>query len=270
MAVIGFVLLVNPIYLQPTKLRKSYKMVIDLNCDLGEGMATDASILPFISSANIACGYHAGDAEILKRTVDACLQNKVAAGAHPAFKDKENFGRNEMVLNEFQLYDIICDQLYFFEDIAFPMGCIMHHVKLHGALYNMAAKDAEMANVIIRAIKDFDENLILYGLSGSLLLQVAQDAGLKTAHETFADRTYQDDGSLTSRNQPNALLQNVADVVKHALQMVNEGSVTTLSGKIISLKTDTICLHGDGENALVFAQALHENLKAAGYSIKAM
>jgi UPF0271 protein len=245
-------------------------MVIDLNCDLGEGGAIDAEILPFISSANIGCGYHAGDAEILKHTVEACLQNKVAVGAHPSFKDRENFGRAEMLLNEFQLYDIICDQLYFFEDIAFPMGCIMHHVKLHGALYNMAAKDAGMANVIVRAVKDFDENLILYGLSGSLLLTLAEGEGLKIAHETFADRTYQDDGSLTPRSQPNAVMQNVEDVSKHVLQMVNEGTVTTVSGKIIPLKTDTICLHGDGENALVFARDINKNFTAAGYSVQTM
>lgn len=243
------------------------KSIIDLNCDLGEGMMTDADILPFISSANVACGFHAGDAEILKRTIEGCLQNKVAAGAHPSFKDKENFGRNEMVLNEFQLYDVICDQLYFFEDIAFPMGSIMHHVKLHGALYNMAAKDQDMAAVVVRAIKDFDENLILYGLSGSLLLQIAEDAGLKTAHETFADRSYQDDGSLTLRSEPNALLQDVNAVTKNVLGMINDGTVTAVSGKIIKLTTDTICIHGDGENTLIVAKELYSSIRQLGVSI---
>lgn len=241
---------------------------VDFNCDMGEGMATDADIMPYISSANIACGFHAGDEETLKRTIDLCLKNNVAAGAHPSFKDRDNFGRKEMVLNEFQLYDIVCDQLYFFENIAFPMGCIMHHVKPHGALYNMAAKDKTMAEIIVRAIKDFDENLVLYGLSGSYLVSVGEEAAMKTANETFADRTYLDDGSLTPRTETNALLHNMDKVGKQVLQLTKEGTVTTVSGKIIKVNTDTICLHGDGENALSFAKEIKEILINNGIGLK--
>lgn len=230
----------------------------DINCDMGEGMGNDELIMPFITSANIACGYHAGDAVTMQQTIETCLQHHVAIGAHPSFFDRNNFGRTEMDLPVDDLYELITQQLIIFSEAADSFDQKINHVKPHGALYNMSAKDALIANVIAKAVKEFDESLLLVGLSGSPSITEAKKIGLRTASEVFADRTYQDDGSLTPRSQPNAIIEDTAQVVRQVLQMINRGTVTTVSGKVIPVTAETICIHGDGEQAVEFAKAIHK------------
>ena len=233
---------------------------IDLNCDMGEGMANDAAIMPYITSANIACGFHAGNSDLIHYTIDLALKHKVHIGAHPSFRDKENFGRRELQMPLDKLYAIVIEQLIKIDLIAKQRGAIMHHVKPHGALYNMAAKDAKLAKTIAQAIKDFDESLILYGLSGSQLISEANTLGLKTASEVFADRTYQDDGSLTLRSHPHALIEDENKSIEQVLQIIHEGSLTTVSGNVIPIVAETICIHGDGKQAVKFAKAINKAL----------
>ncbi|MDE3145208.1 MAG: LamB/YcsF family protein [Bacteroidota bacterium] len=243
---------------------------IDLNCDMGEGLPTDAALMPFISSANIACGFHAGNIETMKRTVEEALQHHVAIGAHPGFDDKENFGRTEMHLSQKDLYKLISTQIILLHKICVENKSRLHHVKPHGALYNMAAKNAEMANTIVQAIKDIDENLIIYGLSGSHLISEAKKLNLKTASEVFADRTYQDDGSLTSRKQPNALIEDENISVQQVLQMIQNQSVTSISNKQVNIVAETICIHGDGKHAVDFAKKINETLKLNNIEIRSV
>ncbi len=241
---------------------------IDLNCDMGEGMETDALIMPYISSANIACGYHAGDADTIKRIIELCLQHNVAAGVHPSFLDKENFGRKEQYWDDEMLYELVSEQLYIFEKIAFPLGCIMHHVKPHGALYNMAAKDKWLSRIMVKAINDFDENLLVYGLSGSHIISEAEEIGLKAVSEVFADRTYEEDGSLTPRSQPGALIADDYKAVQQVFKMIHHKTVTTQAGIDVAIKAETICIHGDGVRAVNFAQSIYEQLKAHHIAIE--
>jgi 5-oxoprolinase (ATP-hydrolysing) subunit A len=242
---------------------------VDINCDLGEGIGSDKLIMPFISSASIACGYHAGDVRTMHETVELCLENKVAIGAHPSFNDRINFGRNEQDISYAAVYGLITDQLIALNDIANKYGTKLHHVKPHGALYNMSAKDRVLAGTIARAVRDIDKSLILYGLSGSSSISEAIKYGLKTYSEVFADRTYQDSGWLTSRNQPNALLTDEALSVKRVLQMIKEKKVTTVSGQAIPIVAQTICIHGDAEHAVIFAKAIHHSLRENKIEIKA-
>jgi len=237
-------------------------MQVDLNCDLGEGMHTDEQIIPFITSANIACGFHAGDIETMKRTIEFCLQHKVAVGAHPSWPDRENFGRIEMQFSSNELYKIISEQLTVISTVAKEQGATLQHVKPHGALYNQSAKDPLIASTIAKAVKDFDVSLILFGLSGSHSITEAKKTGLKTASEVFADRTYQDDGSLTPRSRPDALIEDESKAVEQALQMITQQTVTTITGKTISIIADTIC------NAVSFAKNISTALKQAGIDIK--
>ena len=241
---------------------------IDLNCDMGEGMDNDAKLMPFISSANIACGYHAGSDSIMRATVALAKQSGVSIGAHPGFADKENFGRTEMQLSETELYQLIWDQLALMQTITQEASVAMHHVKPHGALYNMAARDAVMARIICQAVKDFDAHLILYGLSGSYLISEAEALGLKTASEVFADRTYQDNGSLTPRSQPSAMIHDQASSLAQVLQMIQKQTVVSVTGKTIPLSAETICIHGDGPNALSFAQEINAALHTASIKIQ--
>jgi UPF0271 protein len=242
---------------------------IDLNCDLGEGLVTDEQIIPLISSANIACGYHAGDIDTMKRTIELCLQYNVAIGAHPSWPDKDNFGRTEMQKTAEEIYEIVSAQLSLIAQIAKEQSVKLHHVKPHGALYNQSAKDKTIAAAIAKAVYDFDPSLIMFGLSGSISLAEAAALGLQTAHEVFADRTYQDDGSLTPRTQPNALITDEQTSLQQILQMINSNTVTSATGKIINLKADTICIHGDGSNAVAFAKSISYALKQAHIDIKA-
>ncbi|HKO80021.1 MAG TPA: 5-oxoprolinase subunit PxpA [Chitinophagaceae bacterium] len=233
----------------------------NINCDLGEGIGNDELIMPYIDSANIACGYHAGDVETIKSTITLCIQHKVHIGAHPSFYDRKNFGRTEMNLLPGDLYDLITQQLYIFKELTDLLDQKIDHVKPHGALYNMSARDASIAKVIARAVKDFDNHLILFGLSGSHSISEAKAIGLKTASEVFADRTYQDDGSLTPRSQPNAVIEDAGKAAQQVLQMIKEGSVTTVSGRVTPIVADTICIHGDGKNAVEFAKLIHDAIK---------
>lgn len=228
-----------------------------INCDMGEGMPNDAALMPFIQAANIACGYHAGDAGTMRQTILLAKEYGVAAGAHPSFRDRENFGRKEMPWDEKDIYECVCEQVYLLREIAGREGVKLRHVKPHGALYNMSARDPLLAAVIARAVADIDKDLLLFGLSGSHSIREAKKAGLQTASEVFADRSYQEDGSLTPRNQPGAVWEDTGNMIAQVLQMVNEGTVTTVTGKTVPIVADTICIHGDGAHALEFAAALH-------------
>ena len=228
----------------------------DLNCDMGEGIGNGELIMPHITSANIACGYHAGNEETMKQTILLAKKYNINIGAHPSFLDKENFGRTEIKKSPEEVYELVSAQIKILQKISADNNAVLHHVKPHGALYNMAAKDKTLAKAIANAVKDIDENLLLFGLSKSFLISEAKAIGLKTASEVFADRTYRDDGNLTPRSLPNALIQNVDEVIQQVSMMVKEGKVKTVSGKEISIVAETICIHGDGKNAVEFAKAI--------------
>jgi UPF0271 protein len=243
---------------------------IDINCDMGEGIGNDDAIMPFISSANIACGYHAGDEDTMRKTVELAIKNNVAIGAHPSFFDRKNFGRTEMNLAGDEIYDLVLLQLRTIDKIINEKNAKLHHVKPHGALYNMSARNSRIAQAIAQAVKDFDENLILFGLSGSISISVAEGMSLKTGSEVFADRTYQDDASLTPRSESNALIEDEEQMLRQALQMVKDKSVMSVAGKKIPIVADTICIHGDGKHAIRFAKAINEQLALKGIEIKSL
>ena len=236
-------------------------LLCDLNCDMGEGLGNEEAIMPFISSANIACGYHAGDDVTMEKTILLAKKYGVDIGAHPSFFDRENFGRTEMNLSLTEIYELVQKQIKILRSLAAKHDMIVTHVKPHGALYNMSAKDSTIAKNIALAIKEYDTNLILFGLSGSHSIKEAQSIGLKTRSEVFADRTYQDDGSLTPRTHPKALIKNTAQAVAQVLQMIHKKTVTAISGKEIPVTAETICIHGDGEHAAQFAQAINAALE---------
>jgi UPF0271 protein len=244
-------------------------LTIDINCDMGEGIGNDEAIMPFISSANIACGYHAGDEETIKQTIEFAIKNNIVIGAHPSFPDRKNFGRTDMHLPADEIYDLVFLQLRTIDKIVKRKNEKLHHVKPHGALYNMSAKDPQIAKTIAQAVKDFDDELILFGLSGSQSIEQAKLINLKTANEVFADRTYQDDGSLTPRSKANALIEDLDKSVHQTLQMIKEKTVTSVNGKTILINADTICIHGDGKNAVDFVRMIHQTLKKEGIEIKA-
>jgi 5-oxoprolinase (ATP-hydrolysing) subunit A len=241
---------------------------VDLNCDMGEGLDNDGLIMPYISSANIACGYHAGDEHTIRSTIELALQHGVAVGAHPSFNDKKNFGRSEMHLTANELFDTIAEQLHLLQKIAKECGAALHHVKPHGALYNMVARDEQMSATIASAIKQSGADLVLYGLSGSYLISEARKAGLRTASEVFADRTYLDNGQLTPRSQPGALIEDASASVSQVLTMILENQVRSITGKPVALQADTICIHGDGTHAVTFAKTIYRTLKENGIAIK--
>jgi UPF0271 protein len=229
---------------------------IDINCDMGEGMPNDAQLMPFIHSANIACGYHAGDEDMMQKTIELALEYDVKIGAHPSFPDRENFGRTNLHFPPDEICDMVKKQIDILSNIAAKNHTTLHHIKPHGALYNMAAKDETIAQAIIKAILETDAGLKLYALSGSVFIQIAESMGIASYHEVFADRTYQPDGSLTPRSQPNALLTDPHDAAKQVLQMVQKGTVMA-EGQPIPIKVDTICIHGDGTHAVEFAQTIY-------------
>ncbi len=233
-------------------------LTIDINCDLGEGFPNDTLLMPFISSANIACGFHAGDTDTIKRTIENCIKNKVSIGAHPGFNDKANFGRTEIMLADCELYDLVAEQIALLQNICTEMGAILHHVKPHGAMYNMAARDTTMSYIIAGVIKEINPSLILYGLSNSFLISEAEALGLKTASEVFADRTYTAEGMLTPRTDPKALLHSTEASLQQVLQMITQQNVRATDGALIPIKAETICIHGDGVHALSFAAAIHK------------
>ncbi len=235
-------------------------MKIDINCDLAEEMSNDAAIMPYITSANIACGFHAGSLEIMKRTVDLCLEHNVKIGAHPSFLDRKNFGRTEMHVSDDVLSAWITEQIFALQKICAAAGAEMYNVKPHGALYNMSARDARLARLIAETVKKIDNRLVLYGLSGSVSISEAEKIGLKTANEVFADRTYRKDGTLTPRSQTNALIEDTETAVKQLLQIINFKKVTTVCGEQIPMTAQTVCIHGDGKHALKFAKKIRQLL----------
>lgn len=234
---------------------------------MGEGCGNDAELMQFITSANIACGYHAGDLETMRRTVRLAVANNVAIGAHPGYRDRENFGRTSMNLSPHEVRGIITDQLAAMKNVCDSEGAKLSHVKPHGALYNQAAKNPELAAAIALAVAGFDRDLSLYGLSGSHLISEARSAGLKTASEVFADRTYQRDGSLTPRTEPGALIENADASVSQILQMLEAGTVTAITGESIRIVAETVCVHGDGSHAVEFAMKLRQALNANGVAV---
>lgn len=242
---------------------------IDLNCDMGEGMPNDAALMPFISSANIACGFHAGDENTMRKTIALALEHGVSIGAHPGFPDKKNFGRTEMQFPEEDIVSIVSEQVYQLLDLVFAMGGKLKHVKPHGALYNMAARDYSLATAIANAIKDIDDQLVLVGLSGSQSIQAAEAVGLRVVNEAFADRNYLDDGSLVPRNMANALVTDVESCERNILQMIREQQVTSIHGKQVSIKVETICIHSDGANAVEFAKRISTLLQVNHISLNA-
>ncbi len=241
---------------------------IDLNCDMGEGMNNDALLMPWISSANIACAFHAGDEYTMRTTIRLALAHDVSIGAHPGYADKTRFGRTEMHLTEDEVYDLVTTQIHTLQKIAAEEGAGLHHVKPHGALYNQSAREPLLAATIARAVYDADRTLVLYGLSGSVSITEAKKAGLVTANEVFADRTYQPDGSLTPRSETHALIENENDSISQVLQMLLRHSVTTPGGVEIPIQADTICIHGDGAGAVVFAESIYHALLSNQVNIK--
>ena len=228
---------------------------------MGEGMGNEAQIMPYISSANISCGLHAGNLDILKKTIELALAHNVAVGAHPGYPDRENFGRISQMLSLLEMAELIAEQIYIFEKVAIPLGAKMHHVKLHGALYNDCAKDAALSKIFIQTIQAIDSDIIIYGLSGSKTIQEAKKLGQPFANEVFADRTYQLDGQLTPRYLEHAMIHKVEEACKQVLEIVQKHQVNTLQGDPIEIEADTICIHGDGINAVEFAKAIHNSLK---------
>jgi 5-oxoprolinase (ATP-hydrolysing) subunit A len=242
---------------------------IDLNCDLGEGGGHDAALMPLITSANIACGIHAGDVETMRTAVKLAQRQGVAVGAHPSLNDRANFGRKEMRVSPREVYLYVFTQTKLMQIIARQCDARVMHVKPHGALYNMAARSAELSDAVANAVFDVDSRLVLYGLAGSHLVESARIRGLRVASEVFADRTYQADGKLTSRLRADAIIGDENVAVAQTLRMLREGVVRSTDGVDVSIQADTICLHGDGPNPVEFATKLTSALKAEGFWIRA-
>jgi UPF0271 protein len=245
---------------------------IDLNCDMGESfgawtMGDDAGVLAHVSSANIACGMHAGDPATMRRTVELALAAGVAIGAHVSLPDLQGFGRREMKIGADEAYALTLYQIGALDGFARAAGMRLTHVKPHGALYNMAARDTALADAIARAVRAFDASLRLVGLAASELPRAGERVGLAVAHEAFADRRYENDGTLTPRRERDAVIEDIDDVVAQALAIARGDGATTRQGSHLALHADTICVHGDRPNAAAFAQRLREGLRAAGIDV---
>jgi UPF0271 protein len=243
------------------------KLRVDINADLGEGAATEAELLRLVSSANIACGFHAGDPLSIRTSIVAAREAGVAVGAHPSFADRENFGRKEISARPGEIFALIIYQLGAFQAIAGSLGVRTQHVKPHGALYNMAARDKALADEIVRTVVTVDQSLILYAPAGSALAEAANAAGLRVAREVFADRNYRADGSLVPRSEPNALLHDANSAAERVLRMLRERRVLAVDGTDIAIEADTICVHGDTPEAVAFARELRSELARAGIAI---
>ena len=243
-------------------------LYIDINCDMGEGMSNDAALMPYISSANISCGYHAGSEDTIKSTIELALLNNVAIGAHPSYYDRENFGRLSQTISLVELAELISEQLFLFEKITLQMGCKIHHVKLHGALYNDCAKDALSSKIVAQTIQAIDPSIMLYGLSGSNMIKEAKGIGLQTVQEVFADRTYQSNGELTPRYLDHALITDPIESTKQVLSMVLDQEIKTFDGTKISVNAETVCIHGDHEGSVEIAKYLFSSLQQYQIEIK--
>ncbi len=242
---------------------------IDINADIGEGygayrIGDDAELMKHITSANIACGFHAGDPGTIAATVKLALGHEVALGAHPGLPDLQGFGRRAMAISPREAYELTIYQIGAVQAFAAAEGARLSHVKPHGALYNMAAKDAAVAEAIAEAIYKVDGNMMLYGLSGSELIRAAERIGLRAANEVFADRAYEEDGSLTPRHVAGAVLSDAAAAAARMVGLVKGGQLLTRQGSLVRLQADTVCVHGDSPDALRHAAELSEALRAGG------
>jgi UPF0271 protein len=244
-------------------------LVVDLNADLGEGAGHDDEILVLVTSANIACGFHAGDAETMRRSIEAARDRKVAVGAHPSLFDRENFGRKELPVKSDEVFDAVVYQLGVFQAIAEAAGVRPNHVKPHGALYNMAVRDQELANAIGSAVAKIDPKLILFAPQDSFLARAGEANGLQIAHEVFADRNYLSDASLVPRSRPDALLRNPDEAAARVVRMLHDGKVRSVDGVDVDVRAETVCLHGDTPGAVDFARALRSRLESEGVTIMA-
>ena len=242
---------------------------IDLNSDLGESfgpwpMGQDERLMESITSANVACGFHAGDPSVMRRTIALARRHDVAVGAHPGFPDLVGFGRREMQASPQEVEDFVLYQVAALAGIAAAEGVRLQHVKAHGALYNMAARDRTLADAIARAVAAYDRSLILFGLPNSELLRAGAATGLPTAAEIFADRAYEPDGSLASRRKPGSVIHDPAQVVERAVAMVRDRAVVATDGSTIPLAADTLCLHGDTPGAAQLAKQIRAALESSG------
>lgn len=249
-------------------------LTIDLNCDMGESfgaysIGNDEALMDYVSSVNVGCGFHGGDPTVMRKTVTLATKKKIAIGAHPGYPDLAGFGRREMKISPEEVYDLVLYQIGALQAFCRALGNTLRHVKPHGALYNTAAKDKALARAIAQAVRDIDKSLLFVGLSGSVMIEEASNIGLRTVSEVFADRTYQDDGMLTPRSSPNAMIQTPQRAADQILQMVRKQTILSVSGKEIPVVAQTVCIHGDSPSALSFAQAIVTHLKNNDVIIKA-
>jgi 5-oxoprolinase (ATP-hydrolysing) subunit A len=250
-------------------------MRIDINADLGESFGAytighDAGLMHAITSANVAAGFHAGDPSVLRDTIRLAKARGVAVGAHPGFPDLVGFGRRELNATPREIEDLVLYQIAAVQGVAAAEGVTVQHVKPHGALFNMAVRNADLAAAIARAVAAIDRSLILFGLPGSEILRAGRAAGLRVAAEVFADRAYEPDGSLMSRRKPGSVIHDPAAVVARAVKMVTGRSVIASDGSVVPLEADTICVHGDTPGSDVLAGSLRAGLEAAGVTVKAV
>lgn len=248
---------------------------VDINCDLGESfgryqLGEQKEILKYVTSANIACGFHAGDPSVMRETVKLAIDYGVKIGAHPGLPDLNGFGRREMNISPQEGYDMVVYQIGALQAFLATFDEKMQHVKPHGALFNMAAKNKELAEAIAQAVYDVDSSIILFGLANSELTAAGERIGLQTAHEVFADRTYQEDGTLTSRQHADALITDTHQSVAQVVKMIKEGIVISQQNTEVSIKADTVCIHGDGEHAVTFAKQIKETLERSNIAISSL
>ena len=244
-------------------------LVVDLNADLGEGAGHDDELLALVTSANIACGFHAGDAETMRRSIETARDHKVAVGAHPSLFDRENFGRKELSVRSDEIFDAVVYQLGIFQAIADAAGVCPNHVKPHGALYNMAVRDRELADAIGRAIAKIDTKLILFAPQHSALTRGGTANGLQIAHEVFADRNYLSDGSLVPRTRSDALLHDPEEAAARVVRMLRDGRVKSVDGADVDVRAETVCVHGDTPGAVDFVRVLKSRLEEEDVSLRA-
>lgn len=247
---------------------------VDLNCDMGESfglykLGNDDDLLEYVTSVNIACGLHAGDPSTMRRMLGSAIEKGVATGAHPGYPDMQGFGRRFIEVSPQEAYDFVVYQIGALQGFAHALGGRLQHIKPHGALYNAAAIDGSLAEAIAAAARDVDDGLILFGLSGSELIAAGEKAGLRTANEAFADRTYQSDGTLTSRRRPDALVTEPEEAVAQAIRIVKQGKVRTTDGADVEVHADTICIHGDRPDAVALARLIRQRLESDGIEVKA-
>ena len=250
-------------------------MRVDINCDMGESfgayeIGADDEVLPHVTSANIACGFHGGDPGVMRKTVTAAARHGVAVGAHPSLPDLVGFGRRELNVTPAEAEDMVLYQVAAVAGVAAAEGVKIQHVKPHGALFNLAARSVELSSAIARAVAAFDASLILFGLPGSEILNAGRAAGLRVAAEVFADRAYEPDGLLASRRQPGAVIHDPDVVVARAVRMVKERTVVAIDGSVVALDADTICVHGDTPGSDDLAAKIRAGLEAAGVTVKAI